>query len=94
MLKKFFKRFKIENPTKPAVDAVVKAMLERPETFIITDHYMTDTKTKYVYWIGYSVGIHSPYKLDFTGLQGRKFKKMVDNLKIYQLKSELKKVRV
>ncbi len=59
-----------------AVNQVIKDMQERPQDFCCDEFWMTDTKTKYTYWIGKGIWhyrIHRPYRLEFSIFEEIKF---------------------
>lgn len=59
-----------------AVDKLIHDMQERPEDFSCNEHYLTDRKTDFRYWVasGFSFyGMAAPYKLTFSLLEKIKF---------------------
>jgi len=80
---------KEDSAIKVAVDSVINAMMKRPNDFTIDENTMTDTKTRYIYWISSGcASVWKPYKLEFGFSQGRRFHRALRDLKTYQLKTK------
>jgi hypothetical protein len=76
---------------KAAVDCVISAMRTRPNDFEIGTVTMTDTKTKYRYWISQGFifyGMDEPFKLWFGFIHGFRFSMALKGLKAHQLISK------
>lgn len=91
IMRRIFAPFKREGAVKAAVNSLIKAMMDRPGDFSISENRMKDTKTDYEYWISNGfmfAGVIEPYKLGFGLIQGWRFSRALANLKTYQLKTK------
>lgn len=72
---------------RTAVDEVIAAMEERPNSFRLGDYRMRDEHSGLVYNIYMGVpsyGVESPYSLSFGWYHGWRFGNAVQRLKSYQ----------
>ncbi|MCP5018114.1 MAG: hypothetical protein GY938_23000 [Ketobacter sp.] len=72
------------NDKRLVVNRVIYQMKKRPDDFVFEYCVLTDTKTKYQYWVAngrFNGGIYEPYKMKFGALNSYRFHKAVDQLK-------------
>ena len=73
---------------KKAVDELIAAIEDRPASFQLDEHTLTDTRSHIKYWITsgfFNYGIYRPYKLPFGFYHGLRFGRAVTRLKAYRM---------